>query len=503
MKTKVLLKSLLAVTLCGVLVFATFTVLSTAPSVAEAQASYGQTFYPNYYPAANTSYLVRAVPNNSWSVIKPIIEAGLNNPASKTTSAEMGLNIGFRINASENGKAYNGAFSASTLAQMTFNPTTQARDKVSSNTNLSLVVDPSFASELYLPASNINVGVEVREFPTTNNRREYYFRVTSMTPQLYTMLDKAGAFGTGKNKFALNTWYKLADNSVYTKTIVPKVPMTKNESMQVTMALSEVIFSNVTLKQDFGTDNSTLTPTRHVKLGLTVDGIVNMYESFALMAKKQVSAADIKEIRDSFGDPEVTKILDNLEADVWLGLNDARLYRTDVVLKPVTFSESYTSPSYNGTPAQTYSSSVTFSGQASVDIKSMNKNLTITKPTKFTDLQKMIDAAKAEAKKKGKDAAIKSGMSNLRASAELYYANEGNYGNNTMTMCGASGTTFGYTYADVQRSTGPNATWCGAWGDKYLVVAKLDTGRFWCVDYTGNSMETKTNRALVNTWTCK
>ena len=114
-------------------------------------------------------------------------------------------------------------------------------------------------------------------------------------------------------------------------------------------------------------------------------------------------------------------------------------------------------------------------------------------------LSSVVLASLTSARSKGTDAAIQSAMSNMRAQAELLYANANSYGPDlAITTCPTSGhsifattTTGGLKnlVADVEAKNGTAAnTFCvsednpAAWA----VIASTTSGS-WCVDSTGAS----------------
>jgi prepilin-type N-terminal cleavage/methylation domain-containing protein len=115
-------------------------------------------------------------------------------------------------------------------------------------------------------------------------------------------------------------------------------------------------------------------------------------------------------------------------------------------------------------------------------------------------LSSVVLASLNSARTKGNDAKVRSQLSGLRASAELYYSTGSTYGTVGTGMCATPGGSGGSTgmYADItsgmaqytlysnypagtaivcNTSTGPPA---------YAVQATLSTG-FWCVDSLGRS----------------
>ncbi len=117
-------------------------------------------------------------------------------------------------------------------------------------------------------------------------------------------------------------------------------------------------------------------------------------------------------------------------------------------------------------------------------------------------LASVILASLNSARAKGADAAIKSGMDNARAQAELYYDNNTN---SYLGVCAASGsaaiagintilgqaaTTAGSvslvtTLATAETATGAGSAVCHDIATAYATQMPLKGGGYWCVDSTG------------------
>ena len=131
-------------------------------------------------------------------------------------------------------------------------------------------------------------------------------------------------------------------------------------------------------------------------------------------------------------------------------------------------------------------------------------------------LSSVVLASLTTARSKGNDAAIQSEMSNMRAQAELYYSNFNNsYSNYAGAVCETayataanifgSATTTGslLTLAtDLVKKTGTGKTFCKAADTYWVVTAQLsESGKFWCVDSSGNS-KASTSQAVAATTGC-
>jgi len=108
-------------------------------------------------------------------------------------------------------------------------------------------------------------------------------------------------------------------------------------------------------------------------------------------------------------------------------------------------------------------------------------------------LSSVVLASLNTARGKGNDAKVKAQLSGLRAAAEIYYDDNGNYG---ATASACSGGMFpdtgsGMVSYTTQANYPTNATLaCQGSNAAYAVSAALPgagTGNFWCVDSTGAS----------------
>lgn len=137
-------------------------------------------------------------------------------------------------------------------------------------------------------------------------------------------------------------------------------------------------------------------------------------------------------------------------------------------------------------------------------------------------LSSIVLSSLNSARDKGKDAAIKSQLEQMRSAAELIYESTGSYS----TVCDAStntGTMYRNAYANSDKVTSsdlcmtlaPSGTYTEYYssggaltenigptnsepaGDKWAAVVLLQNGKYFCVDYKGASEE-QTNRMLDN-----
>ena len=111
-------------------------------------------------------------------------------------------------------------------------------------------------------------------------------------------------------------------------------------------------------------------------------------------------------------------------------------------------------------------------------------------------LSSVVLASLNTARGRGNDAKVKSQLSGLRASAELYYDTNGNYGAAASDLCSAaffSDTASGMVTYTTQANYPLNATLaCRTTGSAYAVSAVLPgtpagNNDNWCVDSTGAS----------------
>lgn len=120
-------------------------------------------------------------------------------------------------------------------------------------------------------------------------------------------------------------------------------------------------------------------------------------------------------------------------------------------------------------------------------------------------LSSVVLASLNTARGKGNDAKVKAQLSGLRASAEIYYDNVGNYGPDS-TSCSSgmfADTTSGMTQYTTQGNYPANATLtCRSVAGAYAVSALLPGvggTNSWCVDSVGNSMQRAT---AITTTSC-
>jgi prepilin-type N-terminal cleavage/methylation domain-containing protein len=126
-------------------------------------------------------------------------------------------------------------------------------------------------------------------------------------------------------------------------------------------------------------------------------------------------------------------------------------------------------------------------------------------------LASVVLASLNSARNKGTDAAIKSGLANMRAQAEIYYDTNGGYssaaiGTLPVTGC-ATGTSLFVdpTFTTAITNLGNNGTvTCTLGGtsankaDKWAMSVILKAGGSWCVDSLGQSK----NTAAASTGSC-
>jgi type IV pilus assembly protein PilE len=105
-------------------------------------------------------------------------------------------------------------------------------------------------------------------------------------------------------------------------------------------------------------------------------------------------------------------------------------------------------------------------------------------------LSSVVLASLNTARGKGNDAKVKAQLSGLRATAEIYYDTNGNYGSTVSTCTGMFADTASGISQYVDTANYPSGTTivCGSNGTAYAVKAELagDT-TYWCVDSLGKS----------------
>ncbi len=424
-----------------------------------------------------------SVPNNAWSVIEPIMAKANANPALITSFAETTGTAAINVRIQENGTTDFFTLSASALSKEIYNTKNDTVAKSQATANFNVIVSPSIGG--FIGLTEANIGVELRTFTNTANQREFYFRVNNMTPKLYKDMTKM--MGSSKNKFQIGTWYKM--NSLLKKIMTPTVATTRAESIRRETEAVKLIFSNVTLEQDFGMDTTTNVPTRHLKFGFTKDGLTNILNgATALTGNQSLSASERREIADVLDTPEFKKFMDATKLEIWISPEDSRIYRIQIGATNVNIPTGTNSPN-----------SVTITFDLAARIKSVNQSFKIDKPAKFVDLQKLIDDATKDARIKGKEAGVKANLSNHRANAELFYS----ISNNSYQGYCQSSESYGFVKMNQDLAKSGYVAECKTTPQAFIITAKLAPNQYWCVDSTGASVETKTNRRVAGYMTCR
>jgi len=103
-------------------------------------------------------------------------------------------------------------------------------------------------------------------------------------------------------------------------------------------------------------------------------------------------------------------------------------------------------------------------------------------------LSSVVLASLNSARAKGADAAIKSGLANMRAQAELYYDSNNGYNAGVLTadtgVCAAVSNGLGTMLSSVGTNSG-EAAYCSASSTAWAASAALKAGGGYCVDSTG------------------
>ena len=127
-------------------------------------------------------------------------------------------------------------------------------------------------------------------------------------------------------------------------------------------------------------------------------------------------------------------------------------------------------------------------------------------------LSSIVLASLSSARSKGTDAAITSTLSNMRAQAELYYANNNQYDTAANTSC--TGGIFANTgvgglsnlTTDLRSKAGASNVTCTSSTTAWAVNAKLTSGSvgYACADSSGNSLSssTKASAYTITTGVC-
>ncbi|MEZ6209205.1 MAG: type II secretion system protein [Candidatus Paceibacterota bacterium] len=97
-------------------------------------------------------------------------------------------------------------------------------------------------------------------------------------------------------------------------------------------------------------------------------------------------------------------------------------------------------------------------------------------------LASIVLASLNTARSKGEDAAIKANLANIRAEAELYYDDNGNYYTDATTnVCTDT------QVAAMVTAASTNAGDCDAAAGEWAAEGQLSDDSYWCVDSTGTS----------------
>ncbi len=125
-------------------------------------------------------------------------------------------------------------------------------------------------------------------------------------------------------------------------------------------------------------------------------------------------------------------------------------------------------------------------------------------------LSSVVLASLTTARTKGKDAAVESQLSSMRAQAELYYSTTGNnsYGSASVgpSACSTASSTANTVFNGTNSLTtlinatytgGASAASCVSSGSAWSVVATIPSGTFYCVDNQGQSKATTSAAANI------
>jgi len=108
-------------------------------------------------------------------------------------------------------------------------------------------------------------------------------------------------------------------------------------------------------------------------------------------------------------------------------------------------------------------------------------------------LSSVVLASLNSARSKGSDAAIKSGLANMRAQAELYYDSSGG---SYLNVCSSS--TAGIANMKTSVAATAGSAFCADNANGWVMTAPLKNGSLnYCVDNTGASVATTTATSTI------
>jgi hypothetical protein len=444
---------------------------------------------------------VTGVPNNAATVLMPIIEKVGKGTGSLAASE---LKSSFNASVSSIVKNIKSDFSLNTnsVAQNIFNPLTSENETNQNAATVSYSIDQSYMKALFNGDTSFSQGTitfQTRYFKTKKGS-DIYFNITGMPSGLYSLITK---YTDSSNKLKLNSWYKYSTATIANMQSSSVLTPVKSSDYQYQLYASKLLFSNLTLKQDFGVEKLAMGDARHVKLGLTSQGVVNFVRAVQALnntSQNSTVAAQVQsELLSALSNPEMQNIITGTTVDIWVGVNDARIYKVLVSGKGITLPlRSY---SY-GTTTPATNDKLLINLDLSSEAQTVNAVPKIAPPSVFIDLNKLLDTSMSAARERGTTAGIAASIANTRAQAELYYSTTGN--NTYAGVCISSANGLKQIITGIKTNFKGTVVNCKSTATAFVISAKVKAGQYVCADSTGNFQTTnKTDRALGKTYTCK
>ncbi len=219
-------------------------------------------------------------------------------------------------------------------------------------------------------------------------------------------------------------------------------------------------------------------PSYHFSFDLDRDAIrpylqslkeyISTIDGSELMAS-QLSAVDLVKF-----DEAITKLKD-FKGEIWIGRNDKLIHKIVI--------------SFGILPDLSKDEQVKVN--MSAIFSDYNKPVSIIAPAESTPFADLIEASMGEARQKGKEAAIKTGLNNAGFSARSFYDDTYSYSG----FCSSSELKIN---RKVVEDYGGTEFFCKGTVKAYVVAAKLsDSSEYWCIDSTGVSKSTIVSPSAV------
>ncbi len=433
-----------------------------------------------------------SIANNAAAVLIPIIQkAG----ASTTTPVATDLKTSFAFSLANTvqGKSYNYSAGINTQSQNIYNAITHNLETNQTGGTFSYSLDPKLASSIGAALLNGSISFQVKYFTSTKGV-DYYFNITSMPASMLAAINKYTDSG---NQLKLNTWYKLSSSN--SSALLKSSQAAKNSDYE--MYASKLLFSNVTLDKDFGVENLAIGSARHVKLGFTPEGVKNFVTNALAISSMQKSESLDQQLlataMQALSSKEAQQLISGIKVDLWVGTNDARIYKLAITGTNLTFTQVV--PGYTGAQTATTINN-TINVSLSTEAQSVNVVASIVPPKNFIDLNKVIEATTAKAKIAGQKANIQANVSSARAQAEIYYSNANN---SYSGVCTSGQYSLKGITSSIKANVPGTVVSCKSTASKYVYSAKLANKSYFCVDNTGNTAVTTTDRAAGKLYTCE